>query len=502
VEPLLIAAALGVVAAFVVSHVERLDLRRARQAMGASAALRRRAAARLERSLSRPRLLTAGLDAERRLLLGELLLTCGEYERAGDHASRVLLREREPKAVARARVVLSRALDGQWRFGEADTEASSGLGLLQHLNALPGALIAERAQAARRAGRFDDAQSILRQALVRTDLPPVDRDGIGLHYLLACAENHRFAQAWDYARGLDEPCLSRPLGVPLAWVRMLLLVRRGDLEGAAASLARVPPGPRRLAGEFLVASARGLNGPALVAVKRARWAERKMKDGAAAVDRLDAGDLLTAAEYLGLMRTGRLEEAANAALEQLEPLQPRGDVDDRLRGAAWRYSAARACLELGRHEEAHDLINEALRIPRLPAIREVQLRVELAAALAGMGSADAPTVLAEAREALLDLVRRGADAAEAHLALGRAALACGDRPAAAEALREALSGGPEPGDRPEALYQLGRVEADLGNIEAADTAWREAAREGAETDDRFCLRAREALGLLAPPADG
>ena len=458
----LLAGLAGAIALQICWYRARREVQRAAGALHAGPDQREAAIVSLQRSLRRVSLFGGVLRTAKSLTLAQLLLRAQRHTEAEHVLRRVLGAGADPRTVAVCRLELSRALDGQWRFPEADAEATSALGLMEGLGFPPIRTILERAGFDRRRGDPKSAALGLRRALIRTDLTQDERDLVGLQYMLACIADRRLSEALSYGRGASVQSLRGPHGPAIAECLAHLCVQFAD-DGRAEELSEYLGDARdaRAALAAQVLSARGEHAAALARLTGHRGD--------------DAGPTGTGgiAAAVVLTRLGRLEEALKLARDHLPPPSSSGSAEARIHEAIWSSVCGQIHIMLEQWGAALECLTRAAQIPRTSPFCVASARALRAGVLCRLGGPnEGAEEYAEAKRALLQLTGDPACAWEVAMLVGRAALLRDDPAEAAEYLELAISRQIDRTQLPCALYHMGLARKALGQLESADQDFR------------------------------
>jgi len=404
----------------------------------------------------------------RALACADLLTQTGQYEEAECLLRPLLGRHRDIRVVGAARLMLARALDGQWRFDEADAESDSGLQLLENAGFPAGRLVLERAETYRRRGEESEALSVLRRALVRTDLSPAARDAISSQYLYSCLQLRLYGSALDFGRGLSEGSLTGPAGWSLAYAMVLAYARAGDLEKARSVASRLREPVLQAAAEAHILSAEGAHEQSVLAARMGL-----------ALTESPVHSQLRIAVVMALMRLQRLEEARSLAESAVSPSSARGTADVRLENAVWLITTARVCVMQEDWVAAGGYLEQAATVPRLGEYLRAAVRAYHAGVLGRLGRIDDARVeYDDAQEVVARLAVDKINGGEGDLLLGMASLMMGEAPRAEQLLSQALAKGLERTLVPAAFYHLGLAFEAQGRAGSAEDAFRSAVSVG------------------------
>ncbi|HQK95901.1 MAG TPA: hypothetical protein PLD23_20560 [Armatimonadota bacterium] len=395
----LLAGLVGAIALQFCWYRARHELRRAGDALSRGPEQRDAAIVALQRSLRRVSVFGGLFRTPKCITLVELLLRARRPAEAEHILRQLLTTDSDPRTIAVCRLELSRALDAQWQFVEADAEAVSALELMERLNFPPVRVILERAELHHRRGDPKTAALSLRRALIRTDLTQDERDLVGLHYMRACIADRRPTEAFGYAKGASAQTLRGPHGPAIAECLAHLCVQFGDEERLMELSAYLDSADDACAAlKAQILSARGEHEAALRQLTGAVGGERA------------TGTRAVAAAVV-LTRLGRLDQALELARGQLVHGTRPGSAEERTHDAIWSSVCGQLHTMLERWDEALHYLSRAVETPRANPFCVASARALRAGVLGRLGRADeAGGEYAEAKRAVLVEVAASRDA--------------------------------------------------------------------------------------------
>jgi len=207
----------------------------------------------------------------------------------------------------------------------------------------------------------------------------------------------------------------------------------------------------------------------------------------------DAASMETA--VLPLICLGRFEEAVDRLRGVLKRGEGRGGTRVRNERAVLLCTAAEACLESGRAEEAEAFVREVFGMPAVSGPVRARAQANMARALRTLGDQDAAReMLAEADAATRALIIRGNRPAATLLALAQAGVELGAMETALRVLDDADRFIAAAGQRTLGAFLRGEAFSGLGRAKRARAAY---ARAAAGPNAHFAaVRARERLAEL------